>query len=286
MRDWLNIFVGCLSVEKSGNDVPFQLHKQMGKRFLGWGGMPLLVCLSFGGNKKSMNERRTKEQWLVAWEAFKRLIADPSQTKEFFIIINALSGPSLVRGFNRFVATEHGANVITKKIDLIDTLKDHDYLRALPKNSLGAHYLKFVEAEKLKAEDIVEASSTKKVRNPLGEDLSRFARRQRDVHDVWHAVTQYGRDDLGELCLMSFAYGQIKNGAIGIVAFAGAFTLVRRFGLGVFPAVFLAYRDSKRAKWLLAENWEELIKLPISEVRAFLNVPEPKKYNQLLASGS
>ena len=50
--------------------------------------------------------------------------------------------------------------------------------------------------------------------------------------------------------------------------------------------VFLAYRDSKRAKWLLAENWEELIKRPISEVRAFLNVPEPKKYNQLLASGS
>ena len=233
-----------------------------------------------------MNQRRTKDQWIVAWEALKRLIADPSQTKEFFIIINALSGPSLVRGFNRFVATEHGANVITEKLDLIDTLKDHDYLRALPKNSLGAHYLEFVEAEKLKAEDIVEASSTKKVRNPLGEDLSRFARRQRDIHDVWHAVTQYGRDDLGELCLMSFAYGQIKNGAIGIVAFAGAFTLVRRFGLGVFTAVFFAYRDSKRAKWLLAENWEELIKQPITEVRAFLNVPEPKKYNQLLANCS
>ena len=63
-----------------------------------------------------MNERRTKEQWLVSWEAFKRLISDPSQTKEFFVIINAMSGPSLVSGFNRFVATEHGANVIKKKI--------------------------------------------------------------------------------------------------------------------------------------------------------------------------
>ena len=233
-----------------------------------------------------MNKRRTKEQWLVAWEAFKRLIADPSKTKEFFDIINALSGPSLVRGFQRFVATEHGASVITKKMDLIDTLKDHDYLRSLPKDSLGAHYLEFVRAEKLKAEDIVEASSTKKVRDRLGEDLSRFARRQRDIHDVWHAVTQYGRDDLGELCLMSFAYGQIKNGAIGIVAFVGAFTLVRRFGLGVFSAMFFAYRDSKRAKWLLAENWEELIKQPIAEVRAFLNVPVPRKYNQLLGSRS
>ena len=99
--------------------------------------------------------------------------------------------------------------------------------------------MEFVRAEKLKAEDIVEASSTKKVRDRLGEDLSRFARRQRDIHDVWHAVTQYGRDDLGELCLMSFAYGQIKNGAIGIVAFVGAFTLVRRFGLGVFRQCFL-----------------------------------------------
>ena len=88
-----------------------------------------------------MNKRRTKEQWLVAWDAFKRLIADPSKTKEFFVIINALSGPSLVRGFQRFVATEHGASVITKKMDLIDTLKDHDYLRSLPKDSLGAHYL-------------------------------------------------------------------------------------------------------------------------------------------------
>ena len=231
-----------------------------------------------------MNKRRTREQWLVAWEALKRLITDPAQTKEFFVIINALSGPSLVDGFQRFVATEHGESVISEKVDLIDTLKNHDYLRSLPEDSLGAHYLEFVQAEKLKAEDIVEASSTKKSRNPLGEDLSRFARRQRDIHDVWHAVTQYGRDDLGELCLMSFAYGQIKNGAIGMVAFVGAFTLVRRFGLGVFSAVYFAYRDSRRAKWLLAENWEELIKHPISEVRASLNVPEPMKYNQLLTS--
>ena len=62
--------------------------------------------------------------------------------------------------------------------------------------------------------------------------------------------------------------------------------MVRRFGLGVFSAMFFAYRDSKRAKWLLAENWEELIKQPIAEVRAFLNVPAPRKYNQLLGSRS
>ena len=233
-----------------------------------------------------MLERRTKKQWIVAWIAFKKLITDPSQTKQFFVIINALSGPSLASGFERFLATEHGASVIAQKIDLIDTLKNYDHLKTLPKNSLGAHYLEFIEAENLKAQDIVEASSTKHVRDQLGEDLSRFARRQRDIHDVWHAVTQYGRDDLGELCLMSFAYGQIKNGAIGIVALTGAFTLVKRFGLGVFIAVYRAYRDSKRAKWLLAEDWEELLDKPIEDVRAYLHIPEPRKYNQLLLKHS
>ena len=233
-----------------------------------------------------MLERRTKKQWIVAWRAFKKLITDPSQTKQFFVIINALSGPSLARGFQRFLATEHGVKVIKQKKDLIDTLKNFEYLKTLPTNSLGYHYLEFVEAENLKAQDIVEASSTKHVREQLSEDLARFARRQRDIHDVWHAVTQYGRDDLGELCLMSFAYGQIKNGAIGMVAFVGAFTLVKRFGFGVFIAVFRAYRDSKHAKWLLAEDWEELLEKPIEDVRAYLRIPTPKKYNQLLAKHS
>ena len=102
-----------------------------------------------------MLERRTKKQWIVAWIAFKKLITDPSQTKQFFVIINALSGPSLARGFQRFLATEHGVKVIKQKRDLIDTLKNFEYLKTLPTNSLGYHYFEFVEAENLKAQDIL-----------------------------------------------------------------------------------------------------------------------------------
>ena len=118
----------------------------------------------------------------------------------------------------------------------------------------------------------------------MGEDLTRFATRQRDTHDLWHTLTQYGRDELGELCLLAFTYAQNQNRGIAFIILAGLFKMRPRYGLQVFSAVYKAYRSSKRAKWLPEQNWEELLEKPIEDVRQFLKIHPPVHYQQLLSN--
>ena len=226
---------------------------------------------------------QTRVQPIVALQAIRRLIADPERTHEVFTIIRALSGPALQNGFKRFAATEAGQKVLREEIDLLDTLQNHRLLQTMPANSLGRHYLHFVTAENLSAGELVDASSSGEI-DQLEGDLARFATRQRDMHDLWHVLTGYGRDTLGELCLLSFTYAQTRNRGVGFICLVGAQKLCQEYGRGVYRAAWRAYRDGKEAAWLPAQDWEALLAMPIDEVRLSLGIGQPRDYVSLRGS--
>jgi ubiquinone biosynthesis protein COQ4 len=223
-----------------------------------------------------MHSNRNRLQPGVAFKAIKRLLADPEQTQEVFTIINALSGPALQNAYVRFADTEVGRHVLRNKINLLDTLKDRDYLATLPADSLGRHYLHFVTSENLSADGLVEASEGNE--ETMHPDVALFAKRQRDMHDLWHTLTAYGRDTLGELCLLAFTYAQTKNRGIGFICLMGMRKLAAAYGNGVYRAAWQAYQDGKQAAWLPAQDWEMLLTLPIEEVRQRLTIREPQDY--------
>ena len=231
-----------------------------------------------------MSSKKSTVQFKTAWQALRRLLANPEATEEVFTIIRALSGSSLQKGLKRFASTTHGQHVLSNRIDLLQTLKNKEYLSSLPTNSLGRHYLNFIEHEKISAGGLVDASDKDITYSKMGEDLARFATRQRDTHDLWHTLTQYGRDELGELCLLAFTYAQNQNRGIAFIVLAGVFKMRPYYGLKVFSAVYKAYKSSKRAKWLPEQNWEELLTKPIEEVRQFLEIHPPVHYQQLLSN--
>ena len=221
-------------------------------------------------------------QPIVAMKALKRLIADPEQTHEVFEVIRALSGPALRNGLTRFRDTQVGQRVLREKIDLVACLKDRDALAALPADTLGRHYLSFVTNENISAEGLVDASENGEY-DAMDPDLKRFAERQRDMHDLWHTLTQYGRDELGEVCLLAFTYAQTRNRGIGIICLAGAQNLAEHYGAGVFKAAWRGYRAGKAAAWLPGADWEALLSQPIDEVRQTLGMTEPDVYRDLRA---
>ena len=233
---------------------------------------------------------RKRMQPLVAWRALRSLLDNPERTEDVFTIIDALSGPSLERGLKKFRKTPVGNRVLEENIDLLETLGNRDYLATLQANSLGAAYLKFVTSENLSADGLVEASETGALEEAdtqntqeMHPDLVRFGNRQRDMHDLWHTVTQYGRDELGEACLLAFTYAQTKNRGIGLICIAGTFKLRPHYGSDVFKAIWRGYRDGKKAGWLPAADWEHLLTLPIDEVRRTLNIDTPVAYQSLRA---
>lgn len=213
----------------------------------------------------------------AAWAAVRKLIHDPEDTAQVFAVVRAMSGPSLERGMARFAALDVGRRILDENIDLLDTIRDREKLRAMPANSLGRAYLAFVVREAISAEGLVEASEG-------GEETydTLYGKRLRDQHDLWHVLTDYGRDELGELCLLAFTYAQTGNRGIGLIVVVGAFKYSRIVGTRVLRAVRRGYRDGRRAAWLPGQDWEALLPRPLDEVRRQLGIDSPIAYRALM----
>ena len=233
-------------------------------------------------NKTSgLAKKKAPIQWRKAISAMRRLIANPEATGEVFVIIESLAGNALEKGFQRFRATATGQQILAEKRSLLDSLRDREILAEQPQHSLAAHYLNFVVKEDISADGLVEPSEDMRSTRNLDADLLLFANRQRDMHDLWHTLTNYGRDELGEVCLLAFTCAQSPNRGIAFITLVGVYQMIKRYGWDVPGTVLRAYRDGKKAQWLPAQDWEALLRQPIGQVRSKLNIQPPRRYQHI-----
>lgn len=219
-----------------------------------------------------------KMEFRTAWHALRALMADPEDTRQVFTIMRSLTGKSLWKQYKRFSKTEVGANILANDIDLLDTLADRAALAKLPEGSLGRVYLDFMTREGITAEGLVEASDDAYA-GLTHKELERYTMRTREMHDLWHVVSGYGRDGLGEICIVAFSYPQTKSLGFAAIAAMGAVKYSRQFrGHGVLKAVWQAYRNGRKAAWLPGQDWEHLLTQPYADVRAMLKINEPSHY--------
>ncbi|MEM1230196.1 MAG: Coq4 family protein [Pseudomonadota bacterium] len=219
---------------------------------------------------------------LVALRALRELVADPEDTSKVFVILRALSGKSIHRAYRRFLKTPIAPEVLSDPGSLIDHLRDREALRALPADSLGRAYLAFVERENISADGLVDASTQDQRFADPG--LQKFAERQRDMHDLWHVLTQYGRDSFGEVCLLAFTFAQTYNPGIAAIALVGGVKTSQELGQGVWRAVLRGFTDGQRSAWLPGIHWETMLAQPLDEVRTELRIQSPIPYQTVWAS--
>lgn len=214
---------------------------------------------------------------LEAIRAVRRLFTT-GDTKEVFAVFRALRGKSGLRAFRRFAASPTGAAVLAERRHLLDRLKDHAALRTLPAGSVGRAYLAFMEEEQLSADGLVQASENWE-RDPVPADVALFRERMRDAHDLTHVLTGYGRDPLGELCLLAFMYAHTRNLGMALIAVMGLPRLPRAGR----RAVIQAWRQGYKARWLQDQDFEALLALPLIEVRRALTIADPSLYRAATA---
>ena len=212
-----------------------------------------------------------------AIRAARQLMADPEDTAQVFTIFRALRGKSGIRAFRRFATSPTGARVLREKRKLLDTLSDHASLAALPEESFGRRYFEFMETENLTADGLVQASQSWE-NDPVPAEMELFRARMRDAHDLTHVLTGYGRNGLGEACLLAFMYAHNRNrGALLILLMS-----VKRMPRAARHAVFEAWRNGRKARWLQDQNYEALLSRPLAEVRRALHIADPAQYRAVM----
>lgn len=221
----------------------------------------------------SVTAMDTRLHPLTAIAAVRALQANPEDTRQIFVIFRALRGRSGINAFKGFQASETGRRVLADRRVLLDVLSDRGYLASLPEGSMGRAYLAFMDAEKLSADGLVIASQDWE-QEKVSAEVTLFRNRMRDAHDLTHILTGYGRDPLGELCLLAFMNRHSKNlGQLLIVAMSWS-----RMESKQRAAVIQAWRNGKKARWMIALDYEALLARPLEAVRRELNIADPSRY--------
>ena len=218
---------------------------------------------------------------LKALHHFRKLIADKEDTEQIFHIIQALRSKKAWEIASNFWHSEKGQRVLGTERRLIDILDDHDTLKQLPAGTVGRAYVDFMEREGLSAAGLEAEYAKFTVEGSRYEDgLDRYGDRQRDTHDMLHILTGYGRDALGEQCVLAFTYAQNRNLGIGFTAYAGGFELKRRVARSapILGAVREGHRIGKAAKNIVHEDIEALLREPLVDARERLGIAEPVIY--------
>lgn len=223
-------------------------------------------------------------QPMRALRAFRRLVADQEDTTQVFEIMESLTGRSIPWGVRRLLRTPGGARLAYQRVELNEKLNDPAWLAQFGPGTVGAAYRDFMAEENLSAEGLAEQSRQVRAEIEAPNLYAWYGRRIRDIHDIWHVLTGYGRDALGEACVVSFSHAQTRSLGFLFIGL-GAANEIRRGARSVpsRKAVAEAWRHGRKAQWLPAQDYEALFAEPLEAARARLGIRTPHTYQSVPA---
>ena len=212
---------------------------------------------------------------------------DPEDVAKGVHMIDAL-GALLGRGdrtmVSRMKASDQGRRLLDARKCSLDVLADRAYLRSLPEGTLGRAYAHFADTNQLFPEKLAEA--VREARAATGgqvpgstPEVAFLNDRYRDLHDIWHVVTGYGTDLAGEFGIVALQSKQVGYRAMAVTGFTSCLMTAlgqRRFDM--LKTWFEGRRRGRDGAYLMGEDWDTLVQLPLQEVQKRLGFSEPPRY--------
>jgi ubiquinone biosynthesis protein COQ4 len=199
--------------------------------------------------------------------AFVRLLRDPTRLDQVFEVDASI--PDLARTLNQLVevmrAHPPAAAALAERPRLAIDLHE---LRALPRGTLGRAVADFLDRNRLDP----RALSTLD-----GSDEAAWARAHLyETHDVWHVATGFSTDIAGELGLEAFYAAQLPV-RLPHYLLAGGLLQSLIWAPDDFRARLAAiargWDAGTRARPLFGVRWDRSWSLPLTQVRAELQLP-------------
>src|SRR5262245_58730638 len=208
-----------------------------------------------------------------AFMLLREVIRNPEDTDRVFEFFEAVGGDEGPNAFRRLVATEGGRRLLAARPCLVEVLADETYLASLPEDSFGGWYLRFMRSRGFAPSGLLEARERGAGVRVLDDAEHEWLYDRINVmHDLWHVLTGYGTDELGEAALLAFSHAQIPNRSFPLLLAAAVAVGPKSWDLAWPRYLWRAYRRGRRATLLTAAPYEELLPRPIAEVRARLRI--------------
>ena len=209
--------------------------------------------------------------WKDAIKYCIKIIKNPAETKNGFALARAANGPSLKRSYSKLLKTKEGGELACALPEFADL---YPLLPNCPTGSVGAALL---ANQKYPLEVLIRASKRGTTNSiNIKHPYLWVARRERDTHDLYHTLTGYKADVLGEWCVAAFAYGQTRSYHWGLILLAGIWS--EKFSPAKIAAIIEAYYRGKKCVWLLGENYEQMLNENLEECLIRLRINKAKRY--------
>jgi ubiquinone biosynthesis protein COQ4 len=199
---------------------------------------------------------------MQALDVLRKDPTDPDAGRVFTLSLDGRMYQRVARALTRI---PDGRSLLTERPLLDASILDLPALAALPEDTLGGAYGRHMLTRGLKP--LVT------VREPE-DDAEYVAQWLYLTHDLWHVLTGYDTDDLGETDLQAFYLGKM-NAPSSLTVVAMSF-LKRRGQVGQLTRrLGAAYLRGRAAGNVVSFRWDRHWSTPIAEVRRRLSVTPP-----------
>ena len=200
----------------------------------------------------------------VLFRAGKKLLDDPDDTRQVFLMGTILRGNNMRRATQFFQDDPEGAFLLRHRPAIDSNHVDYGALRAMPEDTLGGAYVRFLDERGL-SPDIFQAPPG------MPEDMGYVVQRMRQTHDLWHVVTGCRTDVPGEVELQAFYFGQLFAPLPFVLALFGL--LKHSWKNPSIPRrVIQGFWRGRRAKRLATVHWERRWDMRLMDVRSELEL--------------
>jgi ubiquinone biosynthesis protein COQ4 len=215
-----------------------------------------------------------------AFRALRALLRDKEDTARVFEIMRALNGGATAKGYHRLLQTPDGSVLAAARTEMAPILDDDAVMAQFAPGTVGAHYFAWKHAEGLSAEGLAEVSrSVNGAAKPSDDNpYAWFGRRTRDIHDLWHILSGYGRDGLGEASLVAFSFAQTGGLGWGFIALGAIVQALKHREFGAVRAIFEGWRRGRHAAWLLGEDYRHVLAEDLEAARRRLGIQPARAY--------
>jgi ubiquinone biosynthesis protein COQ4 len=211
-----------------------------------------------------------------------KIMRDPNETSHGARLVLTIDRKRTERNYQEFAADPEGRRILDGAPTLFELLTDRDALARLPEDSVGRVYLDFMIREGISTEAL-DAEVEPVEREVLRPDAARrrFHQHMRASHDLWHVLTGYHRDLLGEMQILTFSHEQNASPAFKWIIRLARLRAEQQMP-GARALLDQARERGRRTTRLLTVDWPPLLGRPIDEVREQLGIGPPPVYTRYM----